>query len=249
MTKTIDVDALADLGLDAPHLEQLRTLLAGGAVADLPGRAAALVERFDEIDRGNDATPAALSALETLADSLGYVRAKASRAEHLTEPRRAGLAAMTAARSGQNAPRPSASAGDQVATHVETPGGQRLRNAGELAGELARRLGRLDHGTGTTRTVVASVIAKYPDDRRLTIDELNSSQRVAAALQPASLTAAGGPVRPGGGSVRHRGPRHRREAPQRRAGALRGRPGRRALPRADHPGRRERRRRRVECGH
>lgn len=130
---------------------------------------------------------------------------------------------------------------------METPGGERLRDATELATELARRLGRLDHGTGPTRTVVASVIADYPDDRRLTIDELNSSQRMAAALEPTSLTAAGGLCGPVGVRFEGLGTVAR---PLRDAlvpfGADR---WRRALPRADHPGRRERRRRRVECGH
>jgi hypothetical protein len=106
-------------------------------------------------------------------------------------PRRASLAAMSVARGSQNVPRPTASAG-QVATHLETPAGQRLRDGGELATELSRRLTRLDHGPGTTRTVVASLVADHPAARRLTNDEMVSSALVAAALEPASLVAAGG---------------------------------------------------------
>lgn len=192
MTKTIDVDRLAELGLSDAHLEQLRTLLAGGTVPDLSGLAASLVARFDEIDHGNDATPATIAAMESLADTLSYVRAKSARAEHPAEPRRAGLAAMAAARSGQHAPRPSASASGQVNVRLETPGGSRLRDGAELATELARRLVRLDHGPGTTRTVVASLIADYPADRKITNDEMVSSALVAAAVEPASLVAAGG---------------------------------------------------------
>lgn len=109
----------------------------------------------------------------------------------LPEPRRASLAAMSVGRDSRNVPRPSSRSG-AVSVHLETPGGSRLRDAGELATELARRLGRLDRGPGTTRTTVASLVAEYPPDRKLTTDENASTALVAAALQPASLTAAGG---------------------------------------------------------
>ncbi len=108
------------------------------------------------------------------------------------EPRRASLAAMTAGRDSRNVPRPSASAGGQVNVHVETPDGRRVRDGAELAVEMARRLARLDRGPGVSRTVVASVVADYPADRKITADEMVSSALVAAAVEPASLTAAGG---------------------------------------------------------
>ncbi len=90
------------------------------------------------------------------------------------EPRRASLAAMSVGRDSRNVPRPSSRSG-AVSVHLETPGGSRLRDGGELATELARRLGRLDHGPGVTRTVVASVVADYPADRKITADEMVSS--------------------------------------------------------------------------
>ncbi len=109
----------------------------------------------------------------------------------LPEPRRASLAAMTAGQDSRNAPRPSGSAGG-VNVRLETPAGQLLRDGGELASEMARRLGRLDYGTGTTRTTVASLVASYPAGRKLTTDENASSALVAAAVEPQSLVAAGG---------------------------------------------------------
>lgn len=88
---------------------------------------------------------------------------------------------------------PAGWCGRARATRLETPDGRGLGDVRQLAAEVARRVSRLDFREGgTSRTIVASLTADYPVENRLTIDELVSSERVAAATEPAALTAAGG---------------------------------------------------------